>query len=82
MIYILCFRLTQSSAIVEHASIPAHEKVFIDSAIRNISIAVQSRPVDSDDESEKEDSHDHDDSTNENGNDVHCKSDPDDVSFP
>jgi hypothetical protein len=52
---ILCF--TESSTIVEHhVNIPTNEKVFIDSVIRNTSIAMQSHPVDSDDESEIEDS--------------------------
>lgn len=72
--------LTQSSIIVERASIPVHEKVFIDSVIRNTSMAMQSHPVDSDDESEKEDSRDHDDSADESGDDVHCESDADDIS--
>jgi hypothetical protein len=61
---ILCF--TESSTIVEHhVNIPTNEKVFIDSVIRNTSIAMQSHPVDSDDESEKEDSRHDDDSADE-----------------
>jgi hypothetical protein len=60
-------------------TIPTHEKVFIDSVIRNTSIAMPFHPVDSDDESEKEDCHD-DDSADESGDEVHCKSDADDVS--
>jgi hypothetical protein len=57
-------------------TIPTHEKVFIDSVIRNTSIAMPFHPVDSDDESEKEDCHD-DDSADESGDEVHCKSDAD-----
>ena len=47
---------------VHHASIPTatHEKVFIDSVIRNTSIATQCHPLDSDDNNESSDESDDD----------------------
>ena len=58
--------------------VPAHEKVFIDSVIRNTTIASQYHPLDSDDESEADDFDE--DSANESGDDVHCECDSDEAS--
>ena len=44
----------ESPFVVEHASIPTCEKTFIESVIRNTSIAIQSRDKGSDDESDAE----------------------------
>ena len=52
---------------VEHISVPANDKVFIDSVIRNTSLAVRDNALDSDDENEDSDV---DTSGNESGDDV------------
>ena len=52
---------------VEHISVPANDKVFIDSVIRNTSLAVRDNVLDSDDENEDSDV---DTSGNESGDDV------------
>ena len=69
ILYILDLR--GSSIEIEHLTIPAHEKVFIDSIIRNISIAAVSNVNDSDDDSDPED----DSPDNESGDDVDFESD-------
>ena len=52
---------------VEHISVPANDKVFIDSVIRNTSLAVRDNALDSEDENEDSDV---DTSGNESGDDV------------
>ena len=69
ILYIL--DLQGSSIEIEHLTIPAHEKVFIDSIIRNTSNAAVSNVNDSDDDSDPED----DSPDNESGDDVDFESD-------
>lgn len=59
---------------VEHISVPANDKVFIDSVIRNTSLAVRDNALDNDDENEDSDV---DTSGNESSDDV-CIIDSDD----
>ena len=62
---------------LENVLVPLHEKVFIDSVVRNTSIAMRDNVDDSDDESddESDDSAANDESGNESGSDVYFESD-------
>ncbi|CAB4019258.1 Hypothetical predicted protein [Paramuricea clavata] len=63
--------VNQSTLVIEHLTLPTHNRVFIDSVIRNTSITMQSLHLqdDSDDESV------FDESADESGDDVYCESD-------